>query len=290
MTTTPAPPPGRGPTDRARLAHALREARISAGMSGAETGRRTDMSQSKISKIERGMLLPSITDVAALCRVYGVPDEERESLLTVAGGLRAEASSRVILARGMAEMQRRIGRLEAAAAAIRGFQPAMVIGLLQTTAYTRCVFGTPAPGASRASDVDEAVAARANRQQILADESKQFTLIMTEGALRWQADSATIMIEQVEAITAAATLPNVRIGIIPWTTPVWVFPRHGFHLYDHDAVIVGTETATATITGTADIATYLDLFTRLEAAAAFDDDATDHLARIANEYQQLATR
>jgi transcriptional regulator with XRE-family HTH domain len=288
MTNPSTPPPGRGPADRNRLAHALREARQSAGLPGVEAGRQAGMSQSKISKIERGFLLPSIDDVAALCRLYGVSSDERENLLAIAAGLREEASSKVILARGMAGMQRRIGHLEGSACLVRSFQPAMVIGLLQTPAYARCVFGTPAPHTPPGTEVDEAVAARAARQRVLEDQSKRFTLLMSEGALRWQAGSADIMADQLDAIAAAAKLPHVRIGLIPWTTPVRLFPRHGFHIYDQDAVIVGTETATATITGAADIATYTRLFAELEASAAFDDHAAPHLARIANEYRQLS--
>jgi hypothetical protein len=143
------------------------------------------------------------------------------------------------------------------------------------------------PQAVSEEETDSAVRARLDRQRVLDDETKQFVLIMSEGALRWQAGSPALMAEQAEAIAAATKRPNMRFGIIPWTTPVDRFPIHGFHVYDEDAVIVGTLTATATITGTADIATYLEQFAALETFATFDDDARDHLARIRNEYRQL---
>src|SRR4029453_8157688 len=98
------------------------------------------------------------------------------------------------------------------------------------------------------------------------------------------------MVEQIEAIAAVAKRPNVSVGLIPWTTPVQFFPRHGYHIYDEDAVIVATEAATATITGAADIATYVELFAALERAASFGDEMAEHLARIAREYGELATR
>lgn len=287
MTTTPTPPAGRGPGDRIRLSQTLREARNHLGLSGMEAGRRAGMSQSKVSKIERGFLLPSVEDVEALCRVYELPPEERTDLIALATGLREEAGTRVILARGVAEMQRRIGQLEASASLVRSFQPTMVIGLLQTSAYMRHVFGMPIQEIS-AEERDAAVAAREARQRVLDDLPKHFVLIMTEGSLRWQAGSAATMVEQVEAIAEAAKRPNVRVGIIPWTTPVRLFPRHGFHLYDTDAVIVGTETATATMTGAADVATYVELFGALEELAMFDDAAQEHFARIASEYRALA--
>lgn len=284
MTKNPAP--GRGPGDRGRLAQILRDARKRMDLSGVDAGARAGMSQSKISKIERQFLLPSIEDVEALCRVYEIPTDERDELVALVRGLREEASVRVILGRGVAEMQRRVGQLEKSATSIRTFQPAMVIGLLQTPAYMRCVFGTPDSQALSGEDVDEAVMLREARQRVLSDPAKQFVLIMTEGALRWQAGSAQVMAEQAEAI-AAVSLPNVRVGIIPWTTPVDLFPRHGFHLYDDDAVIVGTETATATMTGVSDIATYVELFNLLESLAVFGDEAREHFERIASDYRNL---
>jgi len=288
MTKSSKPPTGRGPGDRARLAAALREARNRAGLAGVETGQQTGMSQSKISKIERGFLLPSAEDVTALCQVYGVTAPERKKLLALVDGLRAESSSRVILARGVAETQRRIGQLEASASLIRSYSPTMVIGLLQTRAYARCVFSTPDSREQSAEEVEHAVDARIGRQHTLDDQTMQFVLIMSEGALRWQACSSALMAEQIDAI-ATASRPNVRIGLIPWTTPVRYFPRHGFQLYDEDAAMVGTETATATMTGAADIATYVELFTALEKVAVFGPAAQEHLARIADDFRQLDT-
>jgi transcriptional regulator with XRE-family HTH domain len=287
--TTSSTPAGRGPGDRTRLAATLREARHKAGLTGTVAGERAGMSHSKVSKIERGFLLPSVDDVAALCHAYGITENERGDLIALAEGLRLEASAKVILSRGIAEMQRRIGQLEAASTLIRGFQPTIVDGLLQTEAYMRLVFGVSGPQAVSEQEADSAVRARLDRQRLLDDETKQFVLIMSEGALRWQAGSPTLMAEQAEAIAAATKRPNLRFGIIPWTTSVDRFPIHGFHVYDEDAVIVGTLTATATITGAADIATYLDQFAAIEGLATFGDAAREHLARVADEYRQLET-
>lgn len=253
-------------------------------MSGVEAGRRANMSQSKVSKIERSFLLPSPDDVAALCDVYGITAGQ---LVDLAVGLRHEQSARVVLARSVGEMQRRIRQLEGSARVIRGFQNTMVLGVLQTEAYSRCVFDQPDSQQLDEDTVDEAVGERQARRTVLDDESKEIRLILTEGALRWQAGTPEAMAEQVDAIAAVLARPNVRLGIIPWTQRVRFFPRHGFHVFDQDAVMVGTETATATITGTADVATYLEMFAALEDAAVYGPEARAHLARIAGEYRAL---
>ena len=110
---------------------------------------------------------------------------------------------------------------------------------------------------------------------------------MTEGALRWHAGSPQLMIEQLEAISLASKLPNVELGVIPYTTPVSIFPRHGFHLYDSDAAIVGTETGTATIIDTDDIARYEAMFAELERVAVTGEAAREVLSRVSDDYRRL---
>ncbi|MFW5415573.1 helix-turn-helix domain-containing protein [Nocardiopsis sp. CNT-189] len=279
---------GRGREGRDRLARALREARSRSGISGVRAGRAAGMSQSKVSKIERGLLLPSADDVAALCRTYEVPDEERTGLVSLAEALREETASRVILARGVSGFQRRLNRLAASASLIRSFHPVLVPGALQTRAYTRVIFDDPRDKVSD-EEAEAAVEARQERRRMLAEGAVRQRFVLPEGALRWQLGSAETMAEQIEDIIETASRKgSAVIGVIPWTTPVHVLPGHGFNVYDEDAVMVATETATATLTGAADIATYAELFAELEKAADFGSEAVAHLERIAADYRRLA--
>lgn len=282
---------GRGPDDRARLADALKDARATSGLSGARAGAAAGIGQSKISKLERAALLPSLDDVRTLCRVYGVPARRRDELLALASGLREEQSARLSMSRRVGEMQHRIGKLKRAATLIQGFQPTMVFGLLQTPAYAACVFGQQDSRRLSPSQAEQAVDERLAQQSILDDTSKEIRLVMTEGTLRWQAGSATIMAEQLEFIAAAIERwPHARIGVVPWYRPVEVFALHGFHIYDERTVVFGTETATAFLSGPADVATYSELFTALEAAAVYDDEARAQLIEVAGQFRDLAAR
>ncbi|TQN32918.1 helix-turn-helix protein [Haloactinospora alba] len=288
MTPPTSHEAGHGPTDRARLARALREARRAAGIGGIEAGRRAGISQSKVSKVERGLLVPTVSDVQALSEVYGLAAADRDHLCALAAGLREESSARVILSRGVANFQRRIGEMESSGSLVRSFQPVLVPGTLQTADYSRCVFRAAAPGVQLPEEeVEAAVTERLTRRARLGEDGTRHRIVVTEGALRWQACSARTMAEQTETLLSALSWPGVMLGLIPWSTPVRVFPGHGFHIYDEDAVIVGTETATATLTSAADLATYRDLFTALEGTARFGADARPHLERIAAEYRAL---
>jgi transcriptional regulator with XRE-family HTH domain len=271
---------------QARLAAQLRELRLAAGLGGIEAGRQAGISQSKISKLERGALRPSPGDVRTLASVYGATESQRDEMIRLAETVKTGIIEppRVTLSRGAAYQQQRWRRLEESATLLRSYQPTMVIGLVQTPAYATLVF---TGGGVAAPEAEQAVAARIERQAQLRRRVPHAVLIMTEGALRWQAGSPQVMIEQIEAIITATELPNVELGIIPFSTPVTFFPRHGWHLYDSDAVVVGTETGVATITDADDIARYESIFSRLQEIASTGDAARAALARIAADYRSL---
>ncbi|HUZ55270.1 MAG TPA: DUF5753 domain-containing protein [Streptosporangiaceae bacterium] len=274
--------PGSG---REELSQLLRQLREHVGLSGRGAAAAAGFGQPKLSKIENGLLLPSRQDAEALCKAYRATTAQREQILDLLGVLRTELeSSRVILRRGAYRLQQRIAHIEAETAVHRAFDVGAVIGLLQTPAYMRQVFSRRLSQAEQ----DKAIATRLERQRILDDQAKSFGFVMTEGALRWQAGSAELMADQLGHLAEASRRPNVQFGVIPWTRPVQVFPGHEFHIYDHRLVIVGIETALATITDPGDISTYADLFTELERLADFGDAARQTLARIAADYRMLA--
>jgi transcriptional regulator with XRE-family HTH domain len=268
--------------EREKLSALLRRLRIDAELTSSAAATKAGFSQSKLSKIENGMLLPSEADVRALCRTYHAAGPQRNEAVVLVRRLKNEIdSARVILQRGAYRKQQQIGRIESETTLFRDFQPTYVLGLLQTSAYMRRVFsGLPA------DDADRAVDARVARQRLLRDTTRKFDLIVTEGALRWRAGPSDLMIAQIDHIAHVATMSNVQIGVIPWTAEANVFPGHAFHIYDDRLVIVGTVSATATIRDPRDIAMYEDLFRDLKALAAYGDDADTELRRIRLAYEQ----
>ena len=124
--------------------------------------------------------------------------------------------ARIVLARGAWRMQRRIARVEADSARLRVFHCSIVVGLAQTPAYARAVFSDG--GDITGEDLDRCVAERLDRQRVL-DSGRDITLLMTEGALRWQAGGPDVMAEQLDHIAEISHKPHVRVGVIPWTVP-----------------------------------------------------------------------
>ena len=268
------------------LSRTLRDLRKDAGLSGVKAAAAAGISQPRISRIESGVFVPTEEEIRALCRLYRVPAATRRQLLQAAKDMRAEVSpARVVLQHGAWRMQHRVARIEAAAAEVCVYQPAIIPGLLQTGDYARLVFADG--GAITGADLDQAVAARQARAAVLGSGS-EFTLIMAEGALRWQAGSARVMADQLGHIAEVIGTAGVQIGIIPQERPATVFTLHGFSLYDNRTVIIGTRAATAFITDPHDVADYVKLFADLTSLASFGAEAGQILHRIAGEYRVMA--
>lgn len=269
------------------MSRTLRQLRNDAGLSGQQAAKQVGLTQASISRYEAGKFVPAPEDVATLARAYRAPPDVRARLVQLARDLRENtiAPARVVMARGSRKMQDRIGRIERSSALIRQFHPVGIIGLLQTEDYMRAVFSSG--GDIPADQIDGTVAARLKRQLILREPGRRFTLLMTEGSLRWQIGSPRLMVAQLERVVDATWLPGVRVGVVPWTTAVTVAPMHGFDVYDERAGIIGTEVATAFLTNPHDVAALGKLFADLEAVASFGDDARAAVARVADDYRGL---
>lgn len=270
--------------EREELGGALRRLRKDAGLTGVEAAKRAGMSQSKVSKIETANLLPSADDVDQLSRALSAPAELRADLLDRAERLHTEFDTlRAVQRRGYHRKQEEIAEREAAGTTFRHFSPLIIAGLLQTAAYIRQIFATVLSGV----ELGKAVNARLERQAILYDLSKRFTFLIPEGVLRWRFCSNQSMLAQLDRIASISTLPNVRVGVIPWTAPVRDVPLHTFDIQDEDLVAMGLETGEVTLKDSQDVAVYLELFVTLEESAVFDDEARAVLARVADDYRRL---
>ncbi len=243
------------------------------------------ISQPGLSRIEKGKAVPEPDIVDALARMYGADPDMIARLVELATAIRPEhLDSRIIMQRGINHFQERLGKIELSSVLIRAYQPNIILGILQTSAYAQVVFGSRGRTAQQVAD---GVAARLARQKDLADTRRQWVLIQTEGALDWCVRDPALMAEQINYVADVSQLPNVRIGLIRRRTPTTVLAPHGFHIFDGRAVQIGTKTATALVDDPGDIATYEDLFNELESMAVFGEDARAELRRIADEYKTL---
>lgn len=254
--------------------------RLDAGLTTTELARSAGISQGKISKIETGAQSARVDHVDGWARACGVDDQTRVQLHELAKTALTEASTwRREHRAGLTAKQTRVARWEQRAARIREFQPALVPGLLQTTAYATAVLGMADVSGQR--DLDTAVTARIARQQILGRAPDlRVELIVAEAALAWSPlGDGRLWPGQREQLVDAVLARRVRLGVLP--SAASGPPRlNAFTIYDfadtgEQLVVVETFAAELYHDDPRDVAVYVEIFDALAAVALFDEHAAE---------------
>jgi transcriptional regulator with XRE-family HTH domain len=262
------------------LATALREARKQAGLTGERLAARCGISQSKISKIETGKMLPSAADVERILVALGVGGERTADLMALARLANTEFQSmRASLQRGLHQKQRELAALEADSQHIRFFLPLMITGLLQTPEYARASLAN-FPG-----DHPQAIAKRLDRQAALYNQAKRFTFVLTEAAVRWQLCEPRVMAVQMGRLASLSELPNIRLGVIPLDKYVPDGPLNTFTVYDERIATAETFGGIIMMRDPRDVNYHLELFAFFERYAAFDAEVRALLESYAHGFR-----
>ncbi|HZR50516.1 MAG TPA: helix-turn-helix transcriptional regulator [Streptosporangiaceae bacterium] len=256
------------------LAAAIRDLRKHAGLTGERLGARCAMSQSKISKIETGRVIPSVVDVERILQALDAPPEVLAEVTALARLANTEFQDvRSLLRKGLEKKQAELSSLEAATKSFRFFLPAMMAALISTPDYIRASL------AHVRGAVAKTVARKIERQAVLHDTSKTFSFVLTESAVRWPICAPAIMAAQLDHLASLSTLPNVRLGIIPVLATPLRGPLNTFTVYDDRLVTAETFTGAVVMRDPHDVALHLDLFARFEGAAITSDAVRDRLTR-----------
>jgi transcriptional regulator with XRE-family HTH domain len=267
---------------REALGTHLRELRRATGLTGKAFAERLGWMPSKVSKLELGQQTPTTADLSAWVAAAGAP----EAAETLAGELAALESFyqeyRRRLRSGMRFRQQEAFDTEAKARVIRVFDTHYVTAFFQTAEYARQMLAKGARLHGAPDDVDEAVAVRLKRQELLYRPGKTFHLVIAEAVLHSEAAAPReVMNAQLDRLVAATTLgPNVRFGIIPFGAQWPVFLDHGFWIIDDDYVIVETVAAELRLTRPEEVATYAKVFDQLAAIAAYGSAARGLINRV----------
>jgi len=186
------------------------------------------MSQSKISRIERGKIVPTVAEVQSILTALDVPSGQAKELLELARVANVEyVSARALARTGTWRQQLRFKALFETTEVVRQFLPAIPTGLVQVPEYARFTMSPTVPSAHD-RDVDKCVQARMEMRTVLDDDSRRFVLLMTEQAVRWNRAGREVMAKQVAHMAKEAMRPNVEIAIIPQYAEVHGSPLNIF--------------------------------------------------------------
>ncbi|MFC9067119.1 DUF5753 domain-containing protein [Streptomyces harbinensis] len=204
-------------------------------------------------------------------------------------GTPAQATGRYVdwpsqLGDGYAALQRSWKEIEAATGTTRSFQLSTVHGLLQTPDYARAVLTRCAQLSEGPGDVDDAVAARMDRQRILQEPGgKRWHLLLFAGALQHGIAPAPVMRAQIERLVPATALPALTLGIVPQREEQQVLLSHGFSILDGQ-VFIELYGGEMRLDRPEDVALHRKVFDTLAADAHYGEDARRLLRAAADSW------
>jgi transcriptional regulator with XRE-family HTH domain len=200
---------------RRQLGRYLKDARESAGISLEAAAKLLEWSKAKMYRIEGGQASLRTHDVLAMCRVYGVPDDLAEALVSLAAETKSKGWWHAY-GDAIPEWFELYVGLEAAAVRLRQYEPGLIPGLFQTRAYARLIMGTK-PGITEA-EAERKVALRVERQKLLTrriPKAPLLDVILDEAVLRRPLPDVQAMRAQLVRLSDASRLPNIGIRIVP---------------------------------------------------------------------------
>ena len=272
---------------RRRLGMALRRLRDNAEMTLEQASEAAGVSAPYVSRIERAQVAARVTVIKALLEAYAADETTSVELLEIAG----EAGRRGWWHRYSRdnlippEYASLIG-FEVAASEIRTFEPMIIPGLLQTSAYAEARL-TSGPVRLTADRIEARVQVRAERQRILdRDDPPVISVVIDEAVIRRKVGDADVMRQQLLHLTAMAERPNVDVQVVPFsegayagTSPFVILSFAG----EDDVIYL--ETMAGNIYPESEIAYYRDTFVRIQQDALSNDRSVDLIRKAAEEFK-----
>nr|WP_028477899.1 helix-turn-helix transcriptional regulator [Nocardia sp. CNY236] len=250
----------------------LRELRKEARLSGARLADLAGWQPSKVSKIEHGRQVPTEQDLADWCQLTKSELALPDLVATVRNVNAAYLEWKRVVAGGHARRQRQSIELEGVTRLVRGFDPLIPTGLLQTRAYAEAILRRCIDFVGGADDLAEAVEARMQRQRVLREGVHKFHFLIGEPALYTGVGDDAVRIEQLEHLLELMDLTRLVLGVVPKTAE-FLYTVTNFVMYDRRRVHVETATAQLTITQPGELAYYDRVFAALTERAVYADNA-----------------
>ncbi len=258
------------------LGQQLQRLRKAKGVTGRALADSIGYSQSGISKIEKGLLRPTVELVEEICKALKVTGTQKRLLLDQTRLFLEQFNQWSVRAfDSVAESQKIVQAREARATSIRGYNMQLVFGLLQTPEYMRSVFRALKQLGDE--EIAHAVKNRIRRQKALLEGGKQFCLVLDERALSSNICSVDVMREQVEALASAADNPRLDLRLLPVGARTDVCPVTSFMIYDSSLVAVETLSHELVVWTESDILKYDRAFRGVHGASLSQNDSREFL-------------
>lgn len=262
----------------------LRDLRKDVGLTGRELAAATGRHYTRVSKIENGVQAPTDQDIREWCHVCSADDQVPDLIAT----LRAVESAYLEFRRqSRAGMKRVLGahtlKRYQQTKVFRIYEHNVIPGLFQTAEYSAAMLSFWIKFLGAPNDVEDAVAVRTERQQVLYRGGKRFVALLEEQALRTWFGTAETQAGQLGRLLELMSLPNLSLGIIPLMTERLAVGSTGFWIFDDALVALETPTASIEVTQPQEVQLYARMFEALKTSAVYGRDARSLIVAVLNE-------
>jgi transcriptional regulator with XRE-family HTH domain len=262
----------------------LREIRKDAGLTGRALAAATGQHFTRVSKLEHGVQPPSDEDIRDWCRACGAGDQVPDLIATARV---AESAYLEFRRQARAGMKRVVGAhtlpLYEATARFRVYEHNVIPGLFQTPAYCAAMLSFWIEFLDTPADLDAAVAARMERQKVIWEAGRRFTVVLEEQALRTWFGTPEVQAGQLGRLLEMMSVPTISLGVIPLMTERTAVASAGFWIFDDSLVALETPTASIEVTRPQEIELYARMFEHLREAAVFGGAARGLIIRALGE-------
>jgi transcriptional regulator with XRE-family HTH domain len=273
---------------RRRLALELRRLREAARLTCEEVAEHLECSASKISRVETGRVSVSPRDVRDMLELYGVPEQQRDSLVQLSRDSRQKGWWHAYSDTIQPQFATYLG-LESAASEIRIYEVSLIPEMLQTEEYARTVIGAGMVNSSY-EDIERRVELLMARQPALTrTDPPKLWAVLDEAALRRRVGGAGLMRLQLEFLLEMASLPSVALQVIPFgggahpamgrPFVILVFPER----VDPDVVYLEDLTSALWVEDVDEVDRYNVFFNHLRATALSFDDSSALIKSVLKE-------
>ena len=123
---------------------------------------------------------------------------------------------------------------------------------------------------------------RIKRQDVLYQPGNTIQLVLGQAALHTRFGALETLVGQLDRLVSLIGLASVEIGVVPFSTPMPVFPLTGFELRE-DAVMIESIVAQQRLDAPDEVALYEQFFDQLRDVAVTGTDAVALIQRVAAE-------
>ncbi|MFI0824141.1 helix-turn-helix domain-containing protein [Streptomyces roseolus] len=261
---------------REALGARLRELRFTcpAGrLTGQQLAARLGWQGSKVSKLENGKQTASPEDLRAWADATEQPGVYPEPAARLAGFESHIRSWRRALAHGFKPVHEGLTAEINRSSEIWVWEEAVVPGLMQTPEYARHVVQRYADLLGVTKGIEDAVRARAQRQEWLYQPGRKPRVLMWEAALRSLICPPSVLASQLDRLTGMLGTDTVELGIVPFTASMKIAPANGFWVMDDRLVVAEDWHAELWLDDADNVTLYRKVWKTLRESAVYEADA-----------------